>query len=158
VLFDLVSLGSTVSEIRVPVTYRYHLRLQDPWHLEVLESRQECLVHAPRIRATLPPAIHTDAMEKLSRSGWLRFDASQQMEALERSITPTLRERAEHPDHVDLVRERCRRRVAELVRGFLLREDHWRLDRFRAIRVVFADETETEWAPYTPTLSYPDLD
>jgi hypothetical protein len=158
VFFDLVSLGSTVSEIRVGVTYRYHLRLRDPWRLEVFEDRQECLVHAPVIRASLPPAIHTDRMQKRSQSGWLRFDATEQMEALERSITPTLRERAEHPDHIELVRERCRRRVAEFVRGFLLREDHWRRDRFRAIRVVFADEEETEKAPETPTLVYSDLE
>jgi hypothetical protein len=158
VLFDLVPLGSTISEIRVPVTYRYHLRLKDPWRLEVFEDRQECLVHAPAIRASLPPAIHTDGMQKRSQSGWLRFDGALQMEALERSITPTLRERAEHPDHIDLVRERCRQRVAEFVRGFLLREDHWRRDRFRAIRVVFADEEETGKAPVTPTLVYSELD
>ncbi len=157
VLFDLFSLGSTISEIRVPVTYRYHLRLRDPWRLEVFEDRQECLVHAPAIRASLPPAIHTDRMQKRSQRGWLRFDAREQMEALERSITPTLQERAEHPDHIELVRERCRQRVAEFVRGFLLREDHWRRDRFLAIRVVFADE-DTGQAPETPTLIYSDVD
>ncbi len=38
--YDLVPLGVTISEIRAPVTYRYHLRLEDPWTLDVrdLES------------------------------------------------------------------------------------------------------------------------
>src|SRR5580765_4723293 len=39
-LWDLISLGETVTEIRVPVTYRYHVRLADAWHLEI--SGQTC--------------------------------------------------------------------------------------------------------------------
>src|SRR5262245_32434074 len=67
VFFDLVPLGTNVTEIRVPATYRYHLRLDDPWRLEV--RGQVCLVRAPRIRPTLPPAIHTERMEKRSERG-----------------------------------------------------------------------------------------
>src|SRR5687768_3029377 len=48
---DRLPLGTTVSEIRVPVTYRYHVRLSDPWRLEV--SNQMCVVHAPRLLASL---------------------------------------------------------------------------------------------------------
>jgi hypothetical protein len=139
VLFDMVPLGSTVSEIRVPVTYRYHLRLDEEWRLEV--SGGVCRVLAPPIRPTLPPAIHTDRMEKRSDSGWLRFDEDEQMEALERSLTPTLAERAADPGHLGLVRERCRRRVAEFVRSWLLLEDQWGPDRFTHVEVRFADET-----------------
>jgi len=152
VFFDLVPLGTNVTEIRVPVTYRYHLRLDDPWRLEV--RGRVCLVRAPRVRPTLPPAIHTDRLERRSERGWLRFDLEQQMEALERSITPTLNARAASPENLDLVREPARRHVAEFVRDWLLREDQWREDRFAAVTVTFADEPEPS-AVRPPTLEQP---
>ena len=150
-LFDLVPLGTNVTEIRVPVTYRYHLRLDDRWQIEV--RNQSCVVFAPRIRPSLPPAIHTDRLEKRSTRGLLRFDVGAQMEALERSLTPTLASLAGRPDRIDLVRESCRRRVADFVRAWLLREDHWRQDRFTTVTVVFADELDRE-APRPPTLRW----
>jgi len=139
--FDLVPLGATVSEIRVPVTYRYHLRLDEEWRLEVSDGI--CTVHAPPIRPTLPPAIHTDKLEKRSESAWLRFDEDEQMEALEKSLTPTLSERAADPGHLELVRERCRRQVADFVQSWLLLEDQWGPDRFNHVKVIFADEDST---------------
>ena len=148
IFFDLIPLGTNVTEIRVPATYRYHLRLDDPWHLEV--RGQVCLVKAPRIRPTLPPAIHTDRMEKRSERGWLRFDVQEQMDELERAITPILSQRAGSRENLDLVREACRRRVAEFVRDWLLREDHWRADRFSAVSVAFEDESADASQP--PTL------
>jgi len=138
ILWDRISLGTTVSEIRVPVTYRYHLRLDDPWRLEVRD--QLCVVYAPEIRPTLPPAIHTDRMEKRVEESWLRFDGDDQLAALERSLTPTLSRQAADPRHLQLVREPSRRTVAEFVRTWLLREGQWGEDRVRAIKVLFPDE------------------
>ncbi|MEE8522930.1 MAG: hypothetical protein V3T72_03280, partial [Thermoanaerobaculia bacterium] len=131
-------LGTTVTEVRVPVTYRYHLRLSDPWRLEV--SEHTCIVYAPEIRPTLPPAIHTEGMQRHLDESWLRFDGAEQMEALEKSITPRLRQMAGDPRHVALVREQSRKTVAEFVRNWLLQEQHWRDDRFRVIKVIFPDE------------------
>lgn len=138
ILWDTLSLGTTVTEIKVPVTYRYHVRLDDPWKVVVEEGI--CDVTAPALRASQPPAIHTDRMEKRSEQSWLRFDAAEQLEALEREITPRLIARARDPRHLALVRDEARRTVAAFVRGWLLAEDQWRRDRLRAIRVVFADE------------------
>lgn len=151
VFWDWVSLGETVVEIRVPVTYRYHLRMDDPWRLQI--SGQTCIVHAPLIRPSLPPAIHTDRMEKRSQSGWLRFDAAEQLGELERSITPTLEVMAGDPRRMANVREECRDTVAGFVRNWLLREDHWRDDRFHSIVVMFADETDLDPELAPPTLS-----
>jgi hypothetical protein len=145
IFFDMVPLGSTVSEIRVPVTYRYHLRLDEEWRLEVADG--VCVVHAPPIRPTLPPAIHTDRMEKRSESGWLRFNEDEEMETLERSLTPSLTARAGNADHLELVRERCRVRVADFVRSWLLLEDQWGPGRFTHVEVVFADEDEAADEP-----------
>ncbi|MCP4896226.1 MAG: hypothetical protein GY906_04555 [bacterium] len=155
VLWDKFSLGTNVTEIRVPVTYRYHLEMGDPWHLTIRDGI--CTVQAPQIRPTLPPAIHTDRMEKNSQRGWGRWDADDQMEELERSVTPTLILRAKNDDHLTMVREECRSNVAEFVRAWLLREDHWRRDRLTAIVVRFADEEEIN-APNLPTLTLENLD
>jgi len=138
--WDLIYLGTTTTEIKVPVTYRYHLRLADPWRLEV--SGQTCVVHAPLIRPSLPPAIHTDRMEKKSDRGWARLNVGAQMTELEQSITPTLQRYAGDARHMRLVREECRKTVAEFVKAWLLKEDHWRNDRFHTIKVIFADEAE----------------
>ena len=136
--WDMIYLGKTVSEISVPVTYRFHVNLRDPWKLDV--SGNTCVVLAPAIRPSLPPAIHTDQMKKRSEGGWARFDAREQMVELEKSLTPRLTRHAGDPRRLALVREECRKTVAEFVRDWLLREDHWRAGRFTSITVVFADE------------------
>ena len=133
-----VYLGTTVAEIRVPVSFRYHLRLSDPWRLAARD--QVCLVLAPRIRPSLPPAIHTAEMERRAESGWARFDKNDQLDELERSMTPTLEQRARDPAHVQLMREACRQSVAAFVKKWLMREGQWRSDRFTSIVVVFPDE------------------
>jgi hypothetical protein len=150
IFYGMVPLGTNVTEIRVPVIYRYHVRLDDPWHLEVRD--QEVVVHAPRIHPTLPPAIDTAGLEKRSERGWLRFDVDEQMADLEHTLTERLSRRAADPDTIDLVRETCRVRLAEFVRTWLLAEDHWRADRFRAITVLFADEGEPPPEEILPTL------
>ena len=136
--WDLVPLGVTVSEVRVPVTYRYHLRLSDPWRLEV--NDHTCIVYAPQIRPTLPPAIHTEGLQRRMDEGWLRFDGAEQMATLEKSITPRLRQMAGDSRRVALVREQSRKTVAEFVRNWLLMEQHWSDDRFRVVTVIFPDE------------------
>ena len=124
-----VYLGTTIAEIRVPVTFRYHLRLSDPWRLAARD--QTCLVLAPRIRPSLPPAIHTEEMERRAESGWARFDKNEQLDDLERSMTPSLEQRARDTAHLQLVREavpaisrRLRPEVAHAGRAMAQRPVH----------------------------------
>ncbi len=133
-----VYLGTTVAEIRVPVSFRYHLQLSDPWRLAARD--QVCLVLAPQIRPSLPPAIHTTDMERRAESGWARFDKNDQLDSLERSMTPTLEQRAGDTAHLQLVREAGRQSVAAFVKKWLMREGQWKSDRFNSIVVVFPDE------------------
>lgn len=138
ILWNTVSLGTTVSEIRVPVTFRYHVRLSDSWRLAARGN--VCVVLAPRIRPSQPPAIHTEFMEKMTENGWARFNKDDNLATLEKSITPTLETRAFEPSHIRFAREACRESVAEFVKKWLVKEDRWRTDRFSAIVVVFPDE------------------
>lgn len=147
--YDLVPLGVTVSKIRVPVTYRYHLRLEDQWTLDVRDGI--CLVHAPAIRPTKPPAMHTDGMEKRIEDSWLRFDEAEVMDELEQSLSLRLSARAGSPQRIDLVRETCRERVSDFVRSWLLAEEQWGQGRILAVEVVFADEDAQDLeAPLPP--------
>ncbi len=133
-----VYLGTTIAEVRVPVSFRYHLRLSGTWRLAARD--QTCVVLAPPIRPSLPPAIHTAEMERRAESGWARFDKNEQLEVLERSMTPTLEQRAGDAAHLQLVREAGRHSVAAFVRKWLMREGQWRSDRFTSIVVLFPDE------------------
>ncbi len=139
-LNDLLYLGTTESEIRTPVVYRFHLKLSDDWRLTT--NGNVLRVVAPVIRPSLPPAIRTEGMEKHSESGWLRFNAAENLAALEKNLTPTLEKRAGSPAKIKQVREICRKSVAEFVRKWLLREEQWREGGITTIVVVFADEPE----------------
>ncbi|MED5381069.1 MAG: hypothetical protein VYC47_00760 [Verrucomicrobiota bacterium] len=135
-----VDAGTTTTEIRVPVTYRYHLRMRDAWQLYVTNA--VCVVHAPEIRPSQPPAIHTDSMEKSSDEGWARFNAEEQMAKLEKTITPTLRKYAGDERHLGVVRENCRKTVSEFIEDWLLREGQWGEGRLRFVKVYFPGEAD----------------
>ncbi len=129
--------STTTAEIRVPVTYRYHLRLSDPWRLATRGN--VCIVQAPQFQASLPPAIDTGRMEKRAESGWASFDKNVVLDALEKDITRHISKRAMDPRHLDLVREQCRRATAEFVKKWLADKFQWP-NRINAIIVVFPDE------------------
>jgi hypothetical protein len=152
IVWDLVYLGTTVSTIRVPVTYRYHVDLGGNWKLSVKD--RICVVNAPALQPSLPVAIHTDGMTKESSSGWSRFDATQQLDDLEKTITPKLDEYASTPEHISLVRDQARLTVAKFIRAWLLREDQWRDDKITSVVVFFENEELNNGSILKPTLTY----
>ena len=99
-----------------------------------------------------PPAIHTDRIERRAEAGWLRFDAAEQLAALERSLTPRLAGLARDPRHLAFAREPARLAVARFVRAWLLGREAWGADGVRAIAVTFADEGLAGEAALPPTL------
>lgn len=136
---ETVYLGTTVSEIRAMVVYRYHLKLSDDWNLTVENGR--CVVVAPAIRPSLPPAIRTDTMEKKSEAGWLRFNAAENLAALEKGFTPLLERRASVPGKIVAVREPCRQSVAKFVRQWIIaQQKDYEEGGIREIVVIFPDE------------------
>ncbi len=130
---SLVGLGANVAQVSVPVTYRYHIHLRDEWQMETAGAR--VIVHAPAIRAALPPAIHTDEMKRFSIRGWARLSPTELAAELERQITPRLSALAEDP------------RRLQLVRLWLEREHQRGASGFNQIQVKFADETALPPAP-----------
>ena len=129
--------STSTAEIRVPVTYRYYLRLSEPWHLAT--HGNVCIVQAPQFQASLPPAIDTGRMEKRAANGWATFDKTVLLDQLEKDITRHISKRAMDSRHLDLVREQCRRSAAEFVKTWLADKLQWP-NRINAIIVVFPDE------------------
>lgn len=148
-----VYLGTTISEIRVPVVYRYHIKLSDDWDLKVENKR--CIVHAPAMRPSLPPAIRTDGMQKKSESGWFRFNAAENLAELEKSLTPTMEKRAGNRGHIDHVREASRQSVAEFVKKWLLKEGQTSAGEIDSLIVLFPDEVPKDGQPLPPVPAIP---
>ena len=122
-LWGLVDLDTNMAQVRVPVTYRYHIGLREPWDLKI--DGNKVLVGAPFLRASLPPAIHTDQMERLSLRGWARGSPRELLHQLESEITPTLSQHATSSRQLEHVRHACRLSVAEFVRLWLERGGQW---------------------------------
>lgn len=140
-----VYLGTTTSEIRVPVVYRYHIKLSGDWKLNVEDGH--CIVRAPELRPTLPPAIRTEGMEKKSEAGWLRFNAAESLAELEKNLTSTLENRAGSRGHFNLVREPSRKSVAEFVKKWVLAQHHTSPNNIKSITVLFPDEVPAKNEP-----------
>ncbi len=138
---DLIYLGTTVSEIKVKVTYRYHILLSDPWELD-LEGKVLRVV-APQLRASLPPAIHTDQMEKRSEAGWLRFNEKENLDKLEASLTPTLSNMALTPTKLMLVQDASRKVIEDFVRKWILTHEAWQKMQIEAVLVTYPHEKKT---------------
>ena len=150
----VIPLGETRSQIRVPVTYTYHIELHDPWMLEVTNGI--CYVTAPKIKPGLP-AIHTDGLVKKVESDFLtRFkpglDPAKRMEDFEKTLTPRMWVNASSPKYVAIVREDCRKTVSEFVRDWIIKEDRYKDYDIDTLKVIFPDEVGKAEARSLPTL------
>ena len=142
-----INFGTNTAQIKMPVTYRYHVRLQDPWTLNV--RAKSVHVYAPTIRPSQPPAIHTEQMNVESKRGWGRLPPYELVDQLQHQLTPILSRYAEDPRRLQFIRETARLSVAQFVRLWLERESRWNRSRFTSIHVQFRDEKA---APAAPTL------
>ncbi len=141
--WGLIDLGTSIVQVQVPVTYRYHLCLRERWQLEL--KQRGLVVHAPVITPSRPPAIHTDRLTTLAVRGWARGSTGTLLAELQQSLTPTLNQFAGDVRHLELVRPQCRASVAEFVRLWLEREG--RAASITQITVRFADETPKQLKP-----------
>ena len=134
ICWGMIDLGTSVAQVQVPVTYRYHLQLREPWQLELKSGR--LIVRAPVIQPSRPPAIHTDQMHCLTVRGWGRGSTSELLTELQQSLTPTLNR------YVGDARPQCRASVTEFVQLWLEREGQ--ANRIHNITVIFADEANQQ--------------
>lgn len=134
----IMPLGTTVSEITVPATYRFHIDLNGDWFVESDGSR--LMVIAPKLKPSLPVAFDSGKMRKKTKSGWGRWDKHDNLEALERDITLKLNSRASDAKTLSKARDESRLAVAKFLKRWLLTQDVWAAGRFEEIVVIFEDE------------------
>jgi hypothetical protein len=133
-----LDLGTTVSQIQVPVTYRFHIEMAREWPIEV--RGRTAVARAPAIKPSLPVAFDTTLMEKYTKAGWARFNKEENLAALERSMTPTLAERASGDAYRGLAEDAARRTIAEFITTWLLKETDWKRDPAHKVVVLFPGE------------------
>ncbi len=149
-----IPLGTTVSIIQVPATYRYHIEMAKEWPIQI-ETRADgsrvATVHAAEVKPSLPVAIDTAKMEKYSQSGWARFNKDENLSTLEQSVTPELQKRANLSAVRQLAMDAGRQTVREFVTTWLLKEQAWKRDPAYQVNVLFPGESGA------PILAMPNL-
>lgn len=131
----------SISEIRAPATYHYHIDINGTWDIQT--DGRRVVVRAPRIAPTLPIAFDTARLEKKTDKGWLVWTSrDESLTSLEKSITSRLEEKSKSPDAIAQVREKARMAVARFVRDWLLARQAWGSDPnlYDEILVSFEDE------------------
>ncbi|MBL8288870.1 MAG: hypothetical protein JNL85_12875 [Rubrivivax sp.] len=131
-----IDLGSTVSQVRVKVVYRYHIEMAKEWPIRFQGAG--AVVEAGAVKPTLPVAFDTATLEKETRSGWGRFDKHQNLFELERRMTPELDRRS--LGYQGLALEAARRSVGDFVRTWLVKERFWPAGTATTVQVVFPGE------------------
>lgn len=147
VLEDASFWGTNRVEIEVPVTYRYHICLRDPWQLD--DHGHTLIVASPRLRAAQPPAIHTDQLKTKMDRGAFRLPPTDLRDKALLQLTPMLNGLAEDERRVALIRETARAAAKAFVRQWLMREGEW-AKRFHSIELEFG--TVPVAPPGQPTL------
>lgn len=123
VLEDASFWGTNRVEIQVPVTYRYHICLRDAWQLDA--HGRTLTVAAPKLRASRPPAIHTDQLQIREERGAFRFPPTDLRDKALKQLTPVFSASAEDDRRLSLVRETARSAVKAFVQQWLMREGDW---------------------------------
>lgn len=133
-----VPVGKTTSQIRVPAIFNYHVQLAPEWRVTVRNNT--FTVIAPSVQPTLPVAIDTSQLEKLTSGTWSLFTGDGELEQLQRSITPSLATKAQTPLFIQLQREAARKTVNEFVTQWILERRGGKPAAGYKVQVFFADE------------------
>lgn len=140
--------GTTQAEIGVPVVYRFHVALAEGLKVSVKRHGDlvRCVVRAPALRATLPPAIRTEGITKRADNGWARFNAGDRLADLEKQLTAELVLRA--PQKAGLAKDKARVQLAGFVSRWLVKDGLWGgHDGVKEVVVIFPGEDDAGAAP-----------
>ncbi|NNE94118.1 MAG: DUF4230 domain-containing protein [Verrucomicrobiales bacterium] len=146
----VMPLGTTISDISIPATYRYHIDLSGEWFIESDGGR--LMVIAPKLQPSLPVAFDTGRMQKKTKSGWGRWDGNDNLAELEKSITTKLAERASDEKTIAKIRDEARLSLAKFLKTWLLKQEGWGEGRFEEIVVKFEDEEDLKLLDAPETL------
>ena len=132
-----INLGTTASQVQVPVIYRYFIEMAKEWPITL--AGQTLIVHAGEIKTQLPVAFDTRTIEKYTTSGWARFNKTENLDKLERSLSPLLEARA--PGYKKLAIESARKSVSDFVTSWLLKHHPQPDGTAPHVKVYFPEES-----------------
>ncbi len=139
--------GTATSEIRVPATYRFHIKLSEMKNARIENGVLSLTV--PTIHPSLPVAFDTKGMEKRSGGSWLRFDADAQLADMEKNLTAELNARA--VGHATNVKEAARKDIEEFVEKWIVQTHPVYQKQIHSVKILFdgekADQTPIPVAP-----------
>ena len=133
-----VSLGKTVSHIRVPAVYRYHISLAKEWTLR--STGGTLLVIAPPVQPSLPVAIDTGKLEGFSSGIWSPITGTASIFTLQKTITEKLAKKASTSELMLLQRESARMTVTEFVQKWIVEQPQWKGTKTPVVLAFFSDE------------------
>ena len=133
-----IPIGNTVSWIRVPAVYRFHIELEPRWKVQLIDKT--FVVVAPPVKPSLPVAIDTAKLEKQTAGIWSPFTGTALLDQLERSISANLEKKAISTAMILLQRDVARKTVREFVEKWLVTQEKWKASASYPILVYFADE------------------
>jgi hypothetical protein len=133
-----IPIGKTVTRIRVPAVYRYHVDLAPEWR--VLLRKNAFIVVAPSVKPALPVAVDLGRLQQEASGTWSVFTGTAQLKALQSSITRELNAKASTRSYIEFQREAARQTVKEFVAKWLITQKEWNKYRDYPIHVYFADD------------------
>ena len=133
-----ISIGKTVTRIRVPAVYRYHVQL-DPQGRVILKDKT-FIVISPPVMPSLPVAIDTEKLESETSGTWSLLTGEGRKADLQKSITKSLEAKASSPSYINFQREKARRTLKDFVAKWLVTQEQWKAAAGYPIQVYFADE------------------
>ena len=133
-----VNVGETVTHIRVPAVFRYHIELAPEW--KILLRDKTFVVIAPAVKPSLPVAIDTAHLEAQSFGTWSIFTGHALLQQLQQTLTQALAEKANSATYIQFQRESARKTVTEFVAKWLITQSQWQAASAYPIHVFFADE------------------
>ena len=104
-----VPLGKTETFLKVPVTYRFHVRLSDRWRFD--STPETVTVLAPEILPSLPPAPDISNMDVKTDQGWARFNAKDMEDRVRGLVSGQLNIRAHKLARSQIIRDAARHSV-----------------------------------------------
>lgn len=125
-----------MSQIQVPVVYRYYIEMAKEWPIDV--DGNTLMVKAGEIKTLLPVAFDTRTMEKYTTSGWARFNKMENLDKLEHAISPLLEARA--IAYKKLTVEAARKSVTDFVTTWLAKKHPLTNGKKLRVQVLFPGE------------------
>ena len=113
-----VPIGKTITRIRVPAVYRYHVVLAEEW--KVLLKHKRFIVISPPLQPSLPVAIDTKKLQAEASGRWSPLTGEGRIAELKRYITMSLNAKVATPSFIQFQREAARQTLKEFVAKWLV--------------------------------------